>query len=49
MDVGLRADEKHTRDVRENLWHMVPIDEVVAGAWQHAPELFKLPQPYQLV
>jgi hypothetical protein len=30
-------------------WHMVPIDEVIAGAWKQAPELFKLPWPYQLV
>jgi hypothetical protein len=38
-----------TGDIRENPGHMVSIDAVVAGAWQHAPELLKLPQPYQLV
>jgi hypothetical protein len=48
-DVGLRANEEYARDICENSRHMVPIDEVVASAWKQAPELFKLPRPYQLV
>jgi hypothetical protein len=49
VDVGSQANEKHSRNVCENLQHMVPINEVVAGAWQQAPKLFKLPRSYQLV
>jgi hypothetical protein len=41
--VGPRANEKYARNIREDPWHMVPIDEVVSSARETALKLPVLP------
>jgi hypothetical protein len=47
--VGPRANEEYAGNVREDLRHVVPVDEVVCGARETALKLLELPRPYQLI